>query len=181
MSDEKKIEIVGTSNRYQINKLKKEEKSVKMRKTTEKIGLPKDYYSIENQFKILNDLHNKTIHYIQSEHRQVILSQIETKLYGYKQQDQLKKRLNSELLIKTDDTIKLLYDCRLKCYYCQENTMILYDIVREMNQWSLDRIDNNIGHNSGNVLISCLSCNLKRRKTGKDAFLFTKQLNIVKS
>ena len=50
-----------------------------------------------------------------------------------------------------------------------------------MNQWSLDRINNDLGHNANNVVISCLDCNLKRRRTGKDAFLFTKQLTIVKS
>ena len=58
---------------------------------------------------------------------------------------------------------------------------LLYDIVREAKQWTLDRINNDIGHNTDNVLISCLECNLKRRRTNKDAFLFTKQLVIVKN
>ena len=58
---------------------------------------------------------------------------------------------------------------------------LLYDIVREAKQWTLDRINNDIGHNIDNVLISCLECNLKRRRTNKDAFLFTKQLVIVKN
>jgi hypothetical protein len=49
-----------------------------------------------------------------------------------------------------------------------------------MKQWSLDRVDNNIGHNSGNVVISCLECNLKRRRTNKDAFMFTKNMVIIK-
>ena len=49
-----------------------------------------------------------------------------------------------------------------------------------MEQWSLDRIDNDIGHYKENVVISCLECNLKRRKTNADAFLFTKQLRIKK-
>jgi len=58
--------------------------------------------------------------------------------------------------------------------------LILYEIVRESLQWTLDRIDNAVGHNKNNVLIACLHCNLKRRKQSKDAFLFTKQLQIVK-
>ena len=49
-----------------------------------------------------------------------------------------------------------------------------------MKQWSLDRIDNNIGHNVGNLVIACLECNLKRRRRTDEKFLFTKQLNIVK-
>ena len=58
---------------------------------------------------------------------------------------------------------------------------ILYEFVRENSQWSLDRIDNDIGHNNDNVLISCLECNLKRRKQNKDKFLYTKNLKIIKS
>jgi hypothetical protein len=49
-----------------------------------------------------------------------------------------------------------------------------------MKQWSLDRINNDIGHNSGNLVVACLECNLKRRRTNKDAFLFTKNLTIIR-
>ena len=38
----------------------------------------------------------------------------------------------------------------------------------------------NLGHNSKNVVIACLQCNLKRRRTNKDAFMFTKNLIINK-
>ena len=44
----------------------------------------------------------------------------------------------------------------------------------------LDRINNNIGHNSGNLIISCLECNLKRRRINKDAFLFTKNFKLIR-
>jgi hypothetical protein len=181
MEDEKKITIIGTSNRYQINKLKKEENTVKVRKAAEKIGLPEEYYLIENQEQILKDLQKNTINFLNQDEVKKVLNQIDKKLASYKQQDILKKRYNDSLFIKTDDAIKLLHESNLECYYCQKKTFLLYDIVREMCQWTLDRIDNDIGHNSGNLVISCLSCNLKRRKTSKDAFLFTKQLNIVKS
>jgi len=130
---------------------------------------------------IVNDLQDKTNNFLKPEYHKSVLSQIEKKLASYKQQDILKKRYNELLFIKTEDTIKILYESKLQCHYCREKTFLLYDIVREMNQWTLDRIDNDIGHNEGNLVISCLACNLKRRRTGKDAFLFTKQLNIVKS
>jgi len=68
--------------------------------------------------------------------------------------------------------------CELKCHYCSEDMFILYEIVRELKQWSLDRINNNIGHNDGNLVVACLECNLKRRRTNKDAFMFTKNLVI---
>lgn len=181
MADEKKITIQGTSNRYQINKLKKEEKVVKIRKAAEKMGLPEECYLLENQELIIKDLQEKTNKFLKLEDHKQVLNQIDKKLASYKQQDILKKRYNELLFIKTDDTIKLLHESMMNCHYCREKTNLIYDIVREMNQWTLDRIDNDIGHNSGNLVISCLACNLKRRRIGKDAFLFTKQLNIVKS
>jgi hypothetical protein len=57
----------------------------------------------------------------------------------------------------------------------------LYKLVREMQQWTLDRIDNDRGHFLDNVEISCLECNLKRKKQNSDKFLFTKQIKIVRN
>jgi hypothetical protein len=45
-----------------------------------------------------------------------------------------------------------------------------------MSQWTLDRIDNNFGHNIGNLVISCLKCNLKRRRINKNSFMITKNM-----
>lgn len=53
-------------------------------------------------------------------------------------------------------------------------------IFRKTKQWSVDRIDNDKGHNNDNYHLACLACNLKRRKQTDEKFLFTKQLNIVK-
>ena len=178
--DDKKIMISGTGNRYQINKLKKEPPIKKIRTAVEKLGLPEDFYAQKNQLDIIQELHNKT-ELSTTNHYKLIVSQLDAKLSSYKQQDLLKKRYDEALFITTEDTINKLHACSLSCYYCQSKTVILYNIVREMNQWSLDRINNDLGHNADNVVISCLDCNLKRRRTGKDAFLFTKQLIIVKS
>jgi hypothetical protein len=57
---------------------------------------------------------------------------------------------------------------------------VLYDISREMKQWSVDRIDNDLGHNIGNFHVACLDCNFKSSRRSEEKFLFTKQLNIVK-
>jgi hypothetical protein len=105
---------------------------------------------------------------------------IKSKLSSYKQQDILKKKLNEEQFVSYEDVIRLLNKCNLTCYYCNEELYILYEIVREMKQWSLDRIDNDIGHNNGNLVVACLECNLKRRRTNKDAFLFTKNLVVTR-
>lgn len=79
-----------------------------------------------------------------------------------------------------EQVICKLQESGLKCLYCKEEVYLLYKIVREMKQWTLDRIDNDIGHFYDNVVISCLDCNLKRRKKNSNAFLFTKQMNIVR-
>ena len=74
-----------------------------------------------------------------------------------------------------------MIECQLKCYYCQIELNVLYDISREMKQWTVDRINNDLGHNKDNFYIACLECNLKRRRRSDDKFLFTKQLKIIKS
>jgi len=49
-----------------------------------------------------------------------------------------------------------------------------------MTQWSLERLNNNIGHYSNNTCISCLRCNLQRRNDNHEYFKFSKQLNIIR-
>ena len=85
-----------------------------------------------------------------------------------------------EKFITFDKLVQKLVESKLTCLYCRHPCYLIYDKVRQMNQWTLDRIDNNCGHNNNNVVISCLKCNLERRNTNKDKFLFTKQLKIKK-
>jgi hypothetical protein len=88
--------------------------------------------------------------------------------------------LDENLLVDFEEVLRLLVTCEMKCCYCSQNVYILYEKVRESKQWSLDRINNDIGHNKDNLLIACLECNLKRRRTNKDAFMFTKNMVIIK-
>ena len=155
------------------------EKEKKMRVETKTWGLNEEELSHQTQLNILmydgfivNDNKDKYI--------TTLTSHIKNKLYNYKQQDVLKKKLNEENFVSFEETINLLKTCNLKCCYCSSEVYILYERVREMKQWSLDRIDNNIGHNTGNLVIACLECNLKRRRTNKDAFMFTKNMVIIK-
>jgi hypothetical protein len=172
----KQILISGTNNRYQIKKLKKEEHVVRKKKTQI------DVTDFSQQTEILelflgdkkdsdnrnHDVFNK------------ISTEFQKKLSSYKQQDIKKNRYNVDLFISMDRLISLLVESNLKCYYCSNECLLVYENVRDMSQWTLDRINNDHGHNSGNLVVACLSCNLKRRRTSKDAFLFTKQLNIVR-
>ena len=152
------------------------EKERKMRVETQTWGLNEEQLSQEIQLNILECIKNETLE--KNKYTALITSHIKTKICSYKQQDILKKRLNEDNLVKFNEVIELLLESKMKCKYCSQEVYILYERVREMKQWSLDRINNDIGHNSGNLLIACLECNLKRRRTNKDAFFMTKNLTI---
>ena len=47
-------------------------------------------------------------------------------------------------------------------------------------QWTLDRLDNDQGHNRDNVVICCLECNLKKGTMDDEKFRFAKQMRIIK-
>jgi len=174
--DEKKIIINELTNgSKQINKKEKEKK---MRVETKTWGLNNDDLSFETQLRLLKMIFNneKTI----DKHIGMIVSHIKAKISSYKQQDILKGKLNDSEFVSFNDVIDLLFESQMKCHYCSCETYLLYEVVRENKQWSLDRINNEIGHNKNNLLIACLECNLKRRRTNKDAFFFTKNLKIVR-
>ena len=110
-----------------------------------------------------------------------VISELKKKINGYKSQDIKKKLYTPKILIDREHILELLKGSQNICYYCKELVIILYENVREPKQWSLDRIDNGIGHNKGNVVIACLDCNLKRKTMYHERYAFTKQLSIVKS
>ncbi len=56
----------------------------------------------------------------------------------------------------------------------------MYDSVREKKQWTLDRINNDLGHHNDNTVVCCLECNLKKGTMNDEKFKFTKQLRIKK-
>ena len=109
-----------------------------------------------------------------------LLKYLKKKLLGYKQQDIKKKKLDNDNFISLEKIVELLVISKLKCFYCKKNIKIKYTEKRDCNQWTLDRINNDLGHNKDNVKIACLECNLKRRRLNMDKFLFTKQLKIHK-
>ncbi len=181
----KKMFILTNNETDSVKKIKKKEKEKKLRVETNTWGLINEDLLFETQLELLkqiNDIinNNNSNKKIFNKHQQLIVSHIKSKICSYKHQDILKKKLNEADFVSFNDVITLLIDSNMKCYYCACETYLLYEIVREMKQWSLDRINNDIGHNNNNLVICCLECNLKRRRTNKDAFFFTKNLKITK-
>ena len=109
-----------------------------------------------------------------------MIQQINRKVNSYKQQDKTKNLYNSEKLITGVQVIELLKSCEFLCYYCRKMVYILYKNVREPLQWTLERMNNDYGHNYDNVTIACLDCNLHRRTMYHERYVFTKQLVIKK-
>ncbi len=106
--------------------------------------------------------------------------QIQNKISSYKMQDIQKKKFDTDKFVNLEFVISLLYEKGVKCFYCKESVYLFYNFVRENKQWTLERIDNNSGHNMDNVEIACLLCNLRRRTMYHERYVFTKQMNIVK-
>lgn len=138
-----------------------------------------DDLSHSTQVQILNYLKNN-LKTDAGPYANKYVSHIKSKICSYKNQDIKKNRLDLDKLITYDETLDLLSSSGLRCHYCADEVFILYEKVRENKQWSLDRINNDIGHNSGNLVIACLECNLKRRRTNKDSFMFTKNMVICR-
>jgi len=91
------------------------------------------------------------------------------------------KNLYSELdFVTIEHVLQSMLKCENKCFYCKKMVYVLYENVREPLQWTLERIDNDFGHNTDNVEIACLNCNLRRRTMYHERYLFTKELNIIK-
>ena len=177
----KKIIIIDDTvekKNKQNNKKINYEKEKKMRVETKSWGLNDDELSHITQIDTIKSILNNSSE--KNKYKSFIITHIKQKINGYKHQDILKKKLDESKFIQFDDVIKLLNNCEMKCHYCSQEIYILYEIVREMKQWSLDRINNDIGHNVGNLVVACLDCNLHRRRTNKDAFMFTKNLVITR-
>lgn len=162
----KGVEIKGKHNRYMVKKVTKKESPISMKKTTQEKDLSKEWFSHDFQLqKLLNN-------------DKIILNEIKNKISSYKQQDILKSRLNQEDFISYEYIVNKLCDDNMTCFYCKTPVFILYEKCRQETQWSVDRINNDIGHNINNVVISCLKCNLQKKSRDSEKFAQTKQLII---
>lgn len=145
-------------------------------KRNETVHLDDIYLDYNCQIEMINQL------YLTDSCKEEVLlkREIDKKINGYKQQDINKNIFDESLLISLPDVIEKLVSSKLKCSYCKCNVLILYKDVRDGNQWTLDRIDNDKCHSNLNTIISCLKCNLQRRTRDMEKFKFSKQLKIKK-
>jgi hypothetical protein len=188
--EERKIKITGQGNRYQIKKLttttNPEEK--KPRVLIQKLNIEDSFFAMDKQKELLLKIHNKAeinkeITFLNIEEERiynVMIKQLEAKIASYRQQDKLKEMLDDTNAIHVNSVVKHILQCDVKCFYCHIVMRILYKQSRDPTQWTIDRIDNDLGHTADNYVLACLGCNLKRRRQSMDKFNYTKNLTILK-
>ena len=130
------------------------------------------YDNYEAQLLCLHKLLNGT----DFDEKKYFIQALKTKLDSYKQQDKKKAYDDYDNFITLENIIDKLVAYNMKCYYCNNNTLILFKNVRTNYQWTLDRINNYDEHSNANTRICCLKCNLQRRRKNSEKFKFTKQL-----
>jgi hypothetical protein len=155
---------------------KKTEKRKTMKKHTDDIS-NNDLANIKKNF----DLVNKLFMDIDFSGSSIVKSEINKKIRSYKSQDIKKARLDKEKFITYDYVLEQMIVCKMKCYYCKDNMKVLYTDKRDNKQWTVDRVENHLGHNLNNIVISCMSCNLKKRRQDSEKFKFSKQMRLIKS
>lgn len=109
-----------------------------------------------------------------------ILREIDGKRKAYIYQDKQHNIYDPRYTVTTNRIVELLANAELLCHYCREICQVTYKEAMCRRQWTLDRIDNNYGHNDMNVVIACLDCNLKRGTMDAERFRMGKQFTFRK-
>lgn len=110
----------------------------------------------------------------------LILREIDGKRKAYIYQDKQHNIYDPRYTVTTNRIVELLANAELLCHYCREICQVTYKEAMCRRQWTLDRIDNNYGHNDTNVVIACLDCNLKRGTMDAERFRMGKQFTFRK-
>lgn len=140
--------------------------------TTLKPHINDDVVTHGSAFEIYNDTND-------SSKTKFIYQQIKNKLSSYRSQDIEKGKYDLEKFADLSHVLHKMEECKMKCFYCKESVSLLYENVREPKQWTLERIDNKMGHNNDNVEIACLSCNLRRRTIHYERYILTKNIQKI--
>ena len=174
--------IVFLGDTIQINRKRKTKMGTNKMKMPRKVTkenkwithLQNDDLNLENQICLL-----ETIASIKTPKHEILIRELKRKIQGYKQQDIEKSKYRFDEFVDLEFVIELLKQ-HSNCFYCNTPIKLLYIQSRDPQQWTLERIDNKVGHTKRNVKVSCLSCNIKRRTMYHEKYLFTKQLVLTK-
>lgn len=94
---------------------------------------------------------------------------IRKKVRGYQKQDASKDRVVDDN-VGCIEVARALVESELLCRYCRERVTLDLESTRDPRQWTLDRIENHVAHTATNVVVSCLACNLAKRRRDTEKF-----------
>jgi hypothetical protein len=140
-------------------------------KTDDWKNIDTNHFEVDKQYKFVEDMNTIT---------DIVSRELRKKISSYKSQDRRKNIYNEDEFIDFEFVINLFKETQLKCYYCENQVFVIYDNVLESKQWTVERIDNRLGHNKNNSVMACLECNLKRRCMYHERYIMTKKLSLIK-
>lgn len=189
----KKIDILGKRNQDKMKQMADPDAVIERKIPKHKLAaLPEEIYT-PDQSLVLDilkgniaekSLGTSVYTYLSSEPITTtlkhIIREIDTKRKAYIYQDKHHKIYDPRYFITTERIVELLVNAELLCHYCREICQVAYKEAMCRKQWTLDRIDNNYGHNDTNVVIACLDCNLKRGTMDFERFRQGKQFTFRK-
>jgi hypothetical protein len=115
-------------------------------------------YLAVSRVRRITQLHRVIIDYVITEEITNDDAVIKKKLASYKQSDKKNKR---DFDIDTEFIIKLKQLQNNHCASC--NTMMLWQYSNNNpRQFTVDRINSDLGHTRANVMLTCLECNRRR-------------------
>ena len=167
----KSIEITGKRNIDRMSNIKSPQ-----RKSVTSWNIDVSYFTYLKQIKLINSLYLEQ----SVEHAILAKREITKKIKGYKTQDIQKTLFDKDKIISLEQVIERLMESKLNCFYCRDHCEVLYKDVLSKKQWTLDRINNALGHNHDNVVVCCLECNVKRGDMDSERFKRGKEIKIVR-
>ena len=135
-----------------------------------------DVYEINNHKLWIQ----KLVKHEQFEEQDTVMKEIKRKFNSYKSQDKQKHKFNKDEHVTIDDVLRMMNESNLTCYYCKRDLCIFHSKKRVGHQWSLERLNNNLGHYTTNTCIACLQCNLQRRTDNYEYFKQGKSMVVDK-
>ena len=182
----KKIDILGKRNQDKMKQMADPdaviERKAPKHKSGGSTGIPDELYTPDQSLalSILESVVGSSESMTPTPTLKYIIREIDTKRKAYIYQDKHHEIYDPRYSITTERIVELLVSAGLLCHYCREICQVAYKEAMCRRQWTLDRIDNNYGHNDANVVIACLDCNLKRGTMDSERFRQGKQFTFRK-
>lgn len=101
------------------------------------------------------------------------------RLAAYARQDKRYER--PYIPFTRSEAIDLLAESELVCFYCASMLALEPRKPGDKLQWTLDRTDNSRAHCKANCVVSCLGCNVAKKRRSVETFKFGKGLVVVKA